>query len=68
MKGLLGENKVHVVVKTNLDLPVGQGFGMSAASAVSASYAHVFYESMNQISTKILRIQTIFKERIPPGL
>jgi len=39
LKGLLGENKVHVVVKTNLDLPVSQGFGMSAASAVSASYA-----------------------------
>ena len=39
LRGLLGENKVHVVVKTNLDLPVSQGFGMSAASAVSASYA-----------------------------
>ena len=39
LKNLLGENKVHVVVRTNLDLPVSQGFGMSAASAVSASYA-----------------------------
>ena len=39
LKGLLGEKKVHVIVRTNLDLPVGQGFGMSAASAVSASYA-----------------------------
>jgi len=39
LKGLLGEKKVHVIVRTNLDLPVSQGFGMSAASAVSASYA-----------------------------
>jgi pantoate kinase len=39
LKGLIGEKKVHVVVRINLDLPVSQGFGMSAASAVSASYA-----------------------------
>jgi len=39
MKGLLGGKKVHVIVRTSLDLPVSQGFGMSAASAVSASYA-----------------------------
>ena len=36
---LIGENPLHVVVKTKLDLPVGQGFGMSAASALSATYA-----------------------------
>jgi len=39
LKYLLGDKKVHVVVRINLDLPVSQGFGMSAASAVSASYA-----------------------------
>jgi len=39
LRGLLGEKKVYVVVKTKLDLPISQGFGMSAASAVSASYA-----------------------------
>jgi len=39
LKGLLGEKKVHVVVRTNLDMPVSQGFGMSAASAVRSSYA-----------------------------
>lgn len=36
---LIGVQPLHVTVHTNLDLPIGQGFGMSAASAVSASYA-----------------------------
>ena len=36
---LVGVQPLHITVHTNLDLPVGQGFGMSAASAVSASYA-----------------------------
>jgi pantoate kinase len=36
---MLGDQKVHVLVKTHLDLPLGQGFGMSAASAVSVTYA-----------------------------
>jgi pantoate kinase len=39
LKNMLGKQKVHVLVKTHLDLPLGQGFGMSAASAVSATYA-----------------------------
>lgn len=39
MKNLLGDKLVNVTVKTNLDLPSGQGFGMSAASALSATYA-----------------------------
>jgi pantoate kinase len=39
LKNILGEQPVHVIVKTHLDLPLGQGFGMSAASAVSATYA-----------------------------
>ena len=39
LKYLLGNNPIHVVVKTTLDLPVKQGFGMSAASALSATYA-----------------------------
>jgi pantoate kinase len=39
VKYLLAENLYHVVVKTNLELPPGQGFGMSAAQALSATYA-----------------------------
>ncbi|MCK4366182.1 MAG: hypothetical protein KAW45_09025 [Thermoplasmatales archaeon] len=36
---MLGDNPLRVVVKTTMDLPIGQGFGMSAASALSATYA-----------------------------
>lgn len=36
---LLGDNPLHIVVKTTLTLPVKQGFGMSASSALSATYA-----------------------------
>jgi pantoate kinase len=36
---LIGKNPLHIVVKTNLDLPISQGFGMSAAGAVSATFA-----------------------------
>jgi len=39
LKYLIGKNPVHIVVKTNLGLPVSQGFGMSAAGAVSATFA-----------------------------
>jgi pantoate kinase len=39
LKHMISNNPIHVVVKTCLDLPYGQGFGMSAASALSATYA-----------------------------
>ncbi len=39
LKYMLGENSIHIVVKTTLFLPVKQGFGMSAAGALSATYA-----------------------------
>ena len=39
LKYLLGETKVKVVVKTKLGLPLGQGFGMSAAGVLSATLA-----------------------------
>jgi len=39
LRYLIGENPIKVVVKTKCELPVGQGFGMSAAGALSASYA-----------------------------
>lgn len=37
LKHLVGEKPLHVVVKTKLELPIGQGFGMSAAGALGAS-------------------------------
>jgi len=39
LKYMLGDNPIRVVVKTSLDLPIRQGFGMSAASALSTTYA-----------------------------
>ncbi len=39
LKYLLGESPVKVVIKTKYEIPVGQGFGMSAAGALSATYA-----------------------------
>ena len=39
LRHMLGQNTVRVIVKTSLDLPVRQGFGMSAASSLSATYA-----------------------------
>ena len=39
LKYLLGNMPVHIVVKTSMDLPLGQGFGMSAACALSSSIA-----------------------------
>ena len=39
IKHLIGETPLHVIVNTKLDLPVGQGFGMSGAGALSATTA-----------------------------
>jgi len=39
LKYLLKDNPLNLVVKTKLNLPIGQGFGMSAAGALSATYA-----------------------------
>ena len=39
LRHLIGDNPVHIVVKTKLGLPTGQGFGMSAAGALSATLA-----------------------------
>jgi pantoate kinase len=41
---ILGDRNLDVTVETNLDLPVGQGYGMSAAGALSA--AHALSESL----------------------
>lgn len=39
LKYMLGKTPVHVVVKTDIELPLGQGFGISSACALSATYA-----------------------------
>ncbi|MCJ7572147.1 MAG: pantoate kinase [Candidatus Thermoplasmatota archaeon] len=39
LKYIIGNNPLNVVVKTHLDLPIGQGFGMSAAGALSSCLA-----------------------------
>ena len=39
IKYLIGDNPLKVVVKTKYVIPVGQGFGMSAAGALSSTYA-----------------------------
>ena len=49
LRYLIGENPLKVIVKTKYEIPVGQGFGMSAAGALSATYA----------LAKILNISTI---------
>jgi pantoate kinase len=50
---VLGERKLDVTVVTNLDLPVSQGFGMSAAGALSA--AHALSESLQMPFKTALR-------------
>ena len=39
LRYLIGDSPIKVVVKTKYNLPFGQGFGMSAACALSATYA-----------------------------
>jgi len=39
LKYLVGNNSIKAVVRTKFELPLGQGFGMSAAGALSATYA-----------------------------
>jgi len=36
LKFLVGELNVKITIRTNLDLPIGQGFGMSASSTLSS--------------------------------
>lgn len=49
LKYLLRANPIHLVVKTKLELPVGQGFGMSAAGALSATCALASITGISQI-------------------
>lgn len=39
IKYLIGKTPIHILSKTKLELPIGQGFGMSSASALSTTYA-----------------------------
>jgi len=66
LKGLLGQKKLHVIVRTSLDLPVSQGFGMSAASAVSASYA--LAKIIGASSTDALKASHLAEIQLKTGL
>jgi pantoate kinase len=39
LKHLVGDAPLHIKVSTNVQLPIGQGFGMSAASCLAAAFA-----------------------------
>jgi pantoate kinase len=39
IKQLISEKKLHIRINIEIELPISQGFGMSAASTLSASYA-----------------------------
>lgn len=39
IKYMIGENPLKIKINTRFDLPISQGFGMSAAGALSATYA-----------------------------
>jgi len=49
LKYLLRANPIHLVVKTKLELPTCQGFGMSAASVLSVTYALASITDISQI-------------------
>jgi pantoate kinase len=50
VKHLIGNNTLRIIIKTKLELPLGQGFGMSGAGALSACLSLV--ELIENISTE----------------
>ncbi|MEA2055568.1 MAG: pantoate kinase [Candidatus Thermoplasmatota archaeon] len=63
---MLGETKIHTIVKTNLELPIGQGFGMSSASALSATYA--LAEILNCPKTDAMKASHFAEVQLKTGL
>ena len=55
-KKIIGEKKYHVVVKSTLQLPVSQGFGMSCAGALSTGIAINRALKLNLSFNKIVEI------------
>ena len=66
LKNLIGEKPIHVIVNTRLELPVSQGFGMSAASAVSATYA--LAKIINASHTDALKASHFAEVQLKTGL
>jgi pantoate kinase len=66
LKYLIGENPLKVVVKTKYEIPVGQGFGMSAAGALSATYA--LAKILNISSNDALRASHFAEVQLKTGL
>ena len=66
LKYLLGENAVHVIVNTKLDLPIGQGFGMSAAGALSTALAVA--KTTNLSNSDALKAAHVAEVQLKTGL
>jgi pantoate kinase len=66
LKNLIGEKPLHITVKTSLELPTGQGFGMSAASAVSATYA--LAKNINVSQTDAMKASHYAEIQLKTGL
>jgi pantoate kinase len=66
LKYLLGNNPFKLIVKTKYEIPVGQGFGMSAAGALSATYA--LAKILNISSNDALRASHFAEVQLKTGL
>jgi pantoate kinase len=66
MKLLLGDSPYHVVVKTKLDLPIGQGFGMSGAGALSMGMA--LCKAMNVNISDAMKVAHFAEVQLRTGL
>jgi len=66
LRYLLGQSPVKVVVKTKYELPIGQGFGMSAAGALSATYAFAKISGIS--SNDALRASHFAEVQLKTGL
>ncbi len=63
---LLRNQPLHVTIKTKLELPIGQGFGMSAAGALSASYA--LAKLLEQPTTEAMKAAHAAEVQLRTGL
>jgi len=66
LKYLLGDNNLNVIVKTQLGLPMGQGFGMSATGALSATLALTKITNVSQ--TQALKAAHFAEVKLKTGL
>jgi pantoate kinase len=66
LKYLFGDSPVKIVVKTKIDLPLGQGFGISAASALSATIAAA--KTINLPSSEAIKSAHFAEVQLRTGL